>query len=561
MSIASEISRIAGNVADAFDAIEAKGVTVPALSTSDDLASLIMQITGGGGVGVVYQDENGYIVIDDAEPYERTISITNNGTYNVAGYGTASVSVSGGTPTLQTVTKTYAPTTSQQTDTITPSAGYDGIGEVDVTVSAIPISESTGTTVVTDYSTVGGVPWCDVTVYESHNYDGYKAVTAATQEVASTSFQAVDRGTTITPTESAQTVGGPDYMMRGAVTVAAIPSNYVGSGVTQRTSSDLSASGATVTAPAGYYSSAATKTVASGTEGTPTATKGTVSSNSITVTPSVTNTAGYVGGGTHTGTAVTVSASELVSGTKSITAAGTTDVTNYASASVASGTATPAASISGTSASVSTGTNTLTLSKTVSNTPQVSAGYVSSGTAGNTSVSLTASVTTKAAATITPGTSNQTIASGTYLTGTQTISGDANLVAGNIKSGTSIFGVTGTYTGGGSGGMNKQIYYGYASVKNNGYTASSATITVAVTGTYKVSWVAWRSSSQGTMGTNLHRNTSSGTNQQTFTSTYGQQITLTNQSYTAGDVLTIYATSGSTSRTIYIANFIIEQTA
>lgn len=111
------------------------------------------------------------------------------------------------------------------------------------------------------------------------------------------------------------------------------------------------------------------------------------------------------------------------------------------------GTTTSPTSISGTSATVSTGTNTLTLSKTISVTPRVTtAGYVSAGTAGNSAVSLTASVTTKAAATITPGTSNQTIASGTYLTGTQTIAGDADLVAGNIKSGVSIFGVTGTYT-------------------------------------------------------------------------------------------------------------------
>ena len=58
---------------------------------------------------------------------------------------------------------------------------------------------------------------------------------------------------------------------------------------------------------------------------------------------------------------------------------------------------------------------------------------------------------TKGATTYTPTTTNQTIASGTYLTGTQTISGDANLVAGNIKSGTTIFGVTGSYTGGGGG--------------------------------------------------------------------------------------------------------------
>lgn len=114
--------------------------------------------------------------------------------------------------------------------------------------------------------------------------------------------------------------------------------------------------------------------------------------------------------------------------------------------SVASGSATAPATISGSSASISTGTNTLTLSKTVSVTPTVSAGYVASATAGNSSVSLTASVTTKAAATITPSTSNQEIAAGTYLTGKQTISGDANLVSSNIKSGVSIFGVAGSLT-------------------------------------------------------------------------------------------------------------------
>lgn len=120
---------------------------------------------------------------------------------------------------------------------------------------------------------------------------------------------------------------------------------------------------------------------------------------------------------------------------------------NYASQAtkaVANGSATAPATISGSSASVSTGTNTLTLSKTISVTPTVTAGYVSSGTAGNASVSLTASVTTKGAATITPGTSNQTIASGTYLTGAQTIAGDANLVASKIVAPYSIFGVAGT---------------------------------------------------------------------------------------------------------------------
>ncbi len=117
---------------------------------------------------------------------------------------------------------------------------------------------------------------------------------------------------------------------------------------------------------------------------------------------------------------------------------------SQASKAVASGSATAPASISGTSATVSTGTNTLTLSKTVSVTPTVSAGYVASGTAGNSSISLTASVTTKAAATITPGTSAQEIAAGTYLTGKQTIAGDTNLVSSKIVYPNSIFGVQGS---------------------------------------------------------------------------------------------------------------------
>lgn len=59
---------------------------------------------------------------------------------------------------------------------------------------------------------------------------------------------------------------------------------------------------------------------------------------------------------------------------------------------------------------------------------------------------------TKAATTYTPTTSNQTIAAGTYCSGVQTIKGDANLKAENIAEGVSIFGVTGTHSGGGSGG-------------------------------------------------------------------------------------------------------------
>lgn len=151
----------------------------------------------------------------------------------------------------------------------------------------------------------------------------------------------------------------------------------------------------------------------------------------------------YANATKYTGTAAENDSSDLtVSGATVTVPAGF--YASSASGTVSSGSASPAATISATGATVSTSTNTLTLTKTVTNTPQVTAGYVSSGTAGSSSVSLTASVTTKGATTFTPGTSNQTIASGTYLTGTQTISGDSNLVAGNIVSGKTIFGVAGS---------------------------------------------------------------------------------------------------------------------
>ena len=66
---------------------------------------------------------------------------------------------------------------------------------------------------------------------------------------------------------------------------------------------------------------------------------------------------------------------------------------------------------------------------------------------GLSSVQVNAISPTKGAQTFTPKTYNQTISSGRWLTGAQTIKGDANLVASNIKSGVSIFGVSGSYGG------------------------------------------------------------------------------------------------------------------
>lgn len=105
--------------------------------------------------------------------------------------------------------------------------------------------------------------------------------------------------------------------------------------------------------------------------------------------------------------------------------------------------------ITGTIAAATQATPSITVSSSglITASATQTAGYVTAGTK-----TTTKQLTTKAATIYTPTTSNQTIAASTYLTGMQTIKGDSNLVASNIKSGTSIFGVTGTYEGSSGGG-------------------------------------------------------------------------------------------------------------
>lgn len=130
-----------------------------------------------------------------------------------------------------------------------------------------------------------------------------------------------------------------------------------------KTSNDLTASGKTITVPAGYYASNASKSVSTATQATPSIT---VDSNGL-ITASATQNSGYVSAGTK---------------------------------------------------------------------------------------SATVQLTTKAATTITPGTSSQTaVAKNVYTTGNITVAGDADLKAANIKKGVNIFGVTGTYESSGLDGL------------------------------------------------------------------------------------------------------------
>lgn len=84
-----------------------------------------------------------------------------------------------------------------------------------------------------------------------------------------------------------------------------------------------------------------------------------------------------------------------------------------------------------------TGSNTGDATATAAQILSPYTAYVASG-------KVTGSIQSQGAQTITPGVSDQTIPPGKYLSGAQTILGDSNLIAGNIKQGVSIFGVTGT---------------------------------------------------------------------------------------------------------------------
>ena len=81
-------------------------------------------------------------------------------------------------------------------------------------------------------------------------------------------------------------------------------------------------------------------------------------------------------------------------------------------------------------------------------------GTINLGSGHYDSIKITQSLPTKGATVWKPSTSAQSINSGTYLTGTQTIQGDTNLAPQNIRAGVSIFGVGGALTAESLGGKN-----------------------------------------------------------------------------------------------------------
>ena len=88
-----------------------------------------------------------------------------------------------------------------------------------------------------------------------------------------------------------------------------------------------------------------------------------------------------------------------------------------------------------------TGTQTIAATTGTANVSDVLSGKTFNSGNG---IGLTGNIPSKGAATITPSTANQTISAGQYLSGTQTILGDADLVASKLPEDVNLFGVQGT---------------------------------------------------------------------------------------------------------------------
>ena len=421
--------------------------------------------------------------------------------------GTAKASA----PTLQS--KTATPSTSQQI--ITPDSGYDGLSQI--TVEAIP-SGSLSTPTISS----SGLITAQV------GTSGYLA--SGTKVTKQLTTQAAK---TVTPTASEQTVVNSAVYTTGAVKVAAVPTETktITANGTYTPSSGKYLTQVTVNVPAsGIDTSDATATANDIAEGVTAYVNGEKITGTIQKASTVYNLGlpevqaekvndtrirlgmTTLSGPIIVGRGVTVQVGidsdkisnvlgdatpEDVASGKTFSAGGGFTMVGTATASTPSlqeksvtpsateQTVTPDSGYDGLSrvtveamptAALSTPTISVdSAGKITAKVEQTASGYVEAG-----SKSATKQLTTKGAATITPGTSDQTIASGTYLTGAQTIKGDANLVAGNIKSGVSIFGVAGSFAGSGGGGSSDNNCEAYH------ITSASAKLNFKTTGTVKV---------------------------------------------------------------------------
>ena len=345
----------------------------------------------------------------------ETKTVTTNGKYNpTSGKYFSSVTVNVPQETFNTQEKVVTPTEFAQT--IYPDNGYNGLFQITVNPisptyvgSAVPTK---GTTAITPnsnsqiaissgtYATgniiVSAVPTetKSITVNGTYTPNDGKYFSSVSVNVVGDTFDTQEK--TVAPTESEQVIS-PDVGYDGlsSVTVGAISSTYIGSGVSRKAATVYTPTESKQIINAGQYLNG----------------DQTISAISST----------YVGSAIPT------------QGTKTITPS-TSVQTAVSSGTYVTGDVKVSAMPTGALSAPTINTNTGVVTSGVA-----TAGYLAAD------ATKTLQLTTKSAATITPSTTNQTIAAGQYLTGIQTIQGDANLIPENIASGVSIFGVTGTH--------------------------------------------------------------------------------------------------------------------
>lgn len=444
--------------------------------------------------------DSGYDALSDVTVnaiQTETKSVTSNGTYNpTSGKYFSSVTVNVPSETFNTQTKTVTPT--ESTQTISPDDGYDGLSTVTVNpISSTYVGSSVptkGATTITPSSssqtaissgtyatgdiTVSAVPTetKSITANGTYTPSSGKYFSSVNVNIVGDTFDTQTKS--VTPTESEQTVT-PDagYDGLSSVTVGAISSTYVGSDITRKSAETITPSESEQTIDANQYlTGVQTISAISPTYvGSEVPTK-----EATTITPN-TSTQIAISAGTYAIGDIQVDAipSNYVD-TSDAQAYSYTILEGYSAyvnGNKIDGTV-PIAESRYTTDSVSFNSGNSFYGRTMYFRPdycssfpsgnrvaissstvfEIPGSYFGDASANNVldSVTFTSAygmkvagrIPSKTEETIIPTTTDQTIDAGQYLSGTQTIQGDANLVPENIASGVSIFGVTGTHEGG-----------------------------------------------------------------------------------------------------------------